>query len=125
MKKKFWLYILVFLAIILRVILASLPSFKIDADSFFAWALRLADLGPTHFYSKDVFTDYTPGYLYVLFLLGLINKIFSFTGEQFYLLLKIPSILAEVAIGIFVFIICEQKKLSTKNSLLLSSLIFF
>ncbi len=61
-------------ALILRVLLMGLPvGFYIDLNSFEAWALHLAAQGPLHFYST-IWSDYPPGYLYVLWAIGLIHK---------------------------------------------------
>ena len=45
--------------------------------------------------SRDFFHDYTPGYLYVLWLVGIVGKAVGGVGD----LIKIPPILADLAIG--------------------------
>jgi NAD(P)-dependent dehydrogenase (short-subunit alcohol dehydrogenase family) len=42
--------------------------------SFLGWANDLADNGLSGFYSRPGFHDYTPGYLYVLLLVGTIGR---------------------------------------------------
>lgn len=66
MKKSF--LIIFGLIIIFRIFLISLPSFKIDMVDWQAWASRLLTVGPSNFYNVNFFTDYLPGYLYILLL---------------------------------------------------------
>lgn len=88
---------------ILHLLLALLPGFKIDIGDWFAWAIRLDHLNFSQFYSKDVFTDYTPGYLYILSLLGFLRNSLGLPDNIFIFLLKVPAIVAEVIIGIFIY----------------------
>src|SRR5207245_2713457 len=53
------------------------------------------EVGPAQFYDPSVFTDYPPGYLYVLWLLGAL-----FDGELLRLAVKAASIPADVAIAV-------------------------
>ena len=43
-------------------------GFKSDLDLFRFWADNLGKQGPFGFYDRDFFADYTPGYLYALWL---------------------------------------------------------
>lgn len=58
------------LVIFLRLYLILLPSFRIDMTDWQAWSDRLVNIGPTNFYAEDYFSDYFPGYLYLLWFLG-------------------------------------------------------
>lgn len=76
------------LIIILRLFLIVLPSFKIDMNDWQAWSARLVEVTPIHFYAPDYFSDYFPGYLYILWFLGIFVKflfphlsIFNFSFE--------------------------------------------
>jgi predicted membrane-bound dolichyl-phosphate-mannose-protein mannosyltransferase len=86
------------LGLALRLIIAYLlpgSGFGVDLSSFRYWASNLADQGPWGFYGRDFFHDYTPGYLYVLWLVGLVGKVFGGVGD----LIKVPPIVADLAIG--------------------------
>ncbi len=86
------------LGLALRLIIAYLlpgSGFGVDLTSFRYWASNLADQGPWGFYGRDFFHDYTPGYLYVLWLVGLVGKAAGGVGD----LIKIPPIVADLAIG--------------------------
>jgi Gpi18-like mannosyltransferase len=47
-----------------------LPGHPTDVSTFVAWASRLARVGPWRFYEPEVFADYAPGYLLVLWPIG-------------------------------------------------------
>ena len=55
-------------------VLLPLSGFRIDVGDFSAWAQRLAERGPGEFYDPSYFSNYPPGYLYVLWLLGSIGR---------------------------------------------------
>ncbi len=79
------------------VLLYLLPGsgFPSDLVSFRAWAGNLAQEGLYGFYQRDFFHDYTPGYLYVLWLVGIVGNAAGGIGD----LIKIPPVLADLAIG--------------------------
>ncbi len=77
---------------IVRFFLSFLPSFSVDMGTWIAWAERLRDLGPASFYSDAVWTQYTPGFLYWLWLIGKL-------GIANELMVKIPVILADLVTG--------------------------
>jgi hypothetical protein len=90
------------LGLALRVIIAYLlpgSGFENDLASFRGWASNLASEGLYGFYERDFFHDYTPGYLYVLWLVGAIGNATGGIGD----LIKIPPMLADLAIGWLVF----------------------
>ena len=47
---------------------------EFDLGSFWGWADNLASQGLNGFYQRDFFHDYTPGYLYVLYAVGLLSQ---------------------------------------------------
>jgi hypothetical protein len=82
----------------LRLIIAYLlpgSGFATDLTAFDAWARNLAAEGPFGFYQRDFFHDYTPGYLYVLWAVGIVGNLLGGVGD----LIKVPPILADLAIG--------------------------
>ena len=70
-------------------------GFGPDLASFRFWANDLATNGLHGFYERDFFHDYTPGYLYVLWLVGTVGKAIGGIGD----LIKIPPIIADVGIA--------------------------
>jgi hypothetical protein len=90
------------LGLALRLILLYLlPGSGFDADlsSFRYWAGNLADKGLYGFYTRDFFHDYTPGYLYVLWVVGTIGHVLGDIGD----LIKIPPILSDLAVAYLVW----------------------
>ena len=90
------------LGLALRLIIAYLiPGSGFDADlsSFRFWASNLASEGLYGFYERDFFHDYTPGYLYVLWLVGTVGQAIGGIGD----LIKVPPVLADLALGFLVW----------------------
>jgi hypothetical protein len=86
------------LGLALRLILLYLlPGSGFDADlvSFRFWADDLARNGLAGFYQRDFFHDYTPGYMYVLWVVGSVGRALGGIGD----LIKIPPILADLGLG--------------------------
>jgi C-terminal four TMM region of protein-O-mannosyltransferase/Dolichyl-phosphate-mannose-protein mannosyltransferase len=86
------------LGLAIRLILLYLlpgSGFGPDLASFRFWANDLATNGLYGFYERDFFHDYTPGYLYVLWLVGTVGKAIGGIGD----LIKIPPVIADVGIA--------------------------
>ncbi len=92
----------------LRLIIAHVlfpgSGFKTDISSFTSWALTLAHYGPSGFYANAGFADYTPGYLYILWAVGLAGQALAalqgsdaaaVTGQ----LIKLPAILFDLLVA--------------------------
>ncbi len=103
--------VLLFLAgLVLRFGLATLDlSYKADINCFMGWSNMLIKDGLSSFYRPDVFTDYPPGYMYILYLVGAIKTAFKLSGSQFEILVKIPAMLFDCATGILIFNIAQEK----------------
>jgi len=94
-------------------------GFKVDLASFHAWAANLADQGLGGFYQRPFFHDYTPGYLYVLYAVGVVGKLFGDIGD----LIKIPPILADVALGWLVWSMAREIGAGRRAALLGAALV--
>ena len=81
--------------VIVRLLVLRSPGFPSDVATFQAWAERLAQIGPSRFYEPGYFSDYPPGYLYVLWLFGAL-----FDGEALRLVVKAASIPADIGIAL-------------------------
>jgi hypothetical protein len=84
--------------LLLRLLLVRLlpgSGFEVDLNAFRFWASNLAEEGLGGFYARDFFHDYTPGYLYVLWLVGIVGNAVGGVGD----LIKVPPILADLAVG--------------------------
>lgn len=118
----FNIYLLLFAGLIIRLFLAILPGFKIDTDAWFAWSLRLLEVGLPSFYTPDVWTNYTPGFLYILYIWGIFREIFPLSAEGFYYLLKIPAILADLTLG---YLIYQKLRESSSKQIATAACAFF
>ena len=81
--------------VLVRLLVLRSPGFPSDVATFQAWAERLAQIGPARFYEPGYFSDYPPGYLYVLWLFGAL-----FDGELLRLVVKAASIPADIGIAL-------------------------
>jgi len=91
------------LALIVRLTLSSFGTLRLDQGTFIAWSMNLAENGFRNFYLG--WSDYLPGYLYILWLLGKIKGIIPDA-----LLYKLPAILADIATGFLIHKILKGKK---------------
>ncbi|MFA5676704.1 MAG: glycosyltransferase 87 family protein [Christensenellales bacterium] len=94
------------LAVALRVFTALIfKGHETDVRCFTIWAETVYKTGPEQFYTHGIFSDYPPGYMYVLWLLGFIRDLFSLDINSAIniLLIKLPSIAAEVITAVIVY----------------------
>ncbi|MCI8528832.1 MAG: phospholipid carrier-dependent glycosyltransferase [Lachnospiraceae bacterium] len=113
------LFLLFLGALFLRLIAAALSrGFGNDTACFASWANRIFEVGPGHFYSPDVFTDYPPGYMYVLWIVGAIGKLFhmQYYSVPHLILLKLPAIICDIFCGLLLF--KEASKKCSQNQAL-------
>ncbi len=92
------------LRFIIAYVLLPGSGFITDVVSFRAWAAELAAGGPYGFYDRVAFADYTPGYLYVLWLVGVVGSAIGGIGD----LVKLPAILADAALGWLVWSMARE-----------------
>lgn len=115
--KSIWVVLLG--AFLLRLVLAQFGTLRLDMNAWVGWANRLVSVPLGHFY--DQWSDYLPGYLYVLWLVGNVGKIFG-TSDLLY---KLPSILADVATGGLIYWMLEREKVAKRTSILTAALYLF
>ena len=102
-------------AIIIRLLIAyNTKGFETDINCFKAWSIRAFEKGFSGFYdaSGAFFSDYPPGYIYVLYVTGFINHIFRLGDAAFTLLVKLPAIICDIIT--FVLIYCFSVKENNK-----------
>jgi len=74
-------------------------GFGSDLDLFHFWAADLAEHGPFGFYDRGFFADYTPGYLYALWAVGVVGGWIGGAGD----LIKLPAIITDVVLAYVVY----------------------
>lgn len=99
------LFYIFFSAFIFRIFLANFGTLQLDFGTFVAWANSLNQEGFRSFYLG--WSDYLPGYLYILFLLGKIGDLLP-TFQP--LIFKLPAILADLGTGYLIYKIAKQFK---------------
>ncbi|NLD34386.1 MAG: phospholipid carrier-dependent glycosyltransferase [Clostridiales bacterium] len=88
-----WLLVI---AMASRLLLAVLvPGYDVDIGCFTGWANRMHAVGPAEFYLTEQHTDYPPGYMLVLWPLGLMGSWLG-TGATG-LMVKLPALAADLA----------------------------
>ncbi len=106
----FALIFVVALAVRLWIAVSS-KGYANDIALFMAWADQAAKQGLSGFYHTGMFVDYPPGYIYILYLLGLIKNMLSLDSgsNAAMLLFKMPAMLADLAAAYMVFRIGKKK----------------
>ena len=119
--------------LVVRLLLATFPTFGIDFGLFQFWSNQMAihhiegvgwTGGPWNFYEGDFFIDYAPGYLYVLWLVGELNQIFTFTNDQYEYVLKLPSIAADLASIYLLYRVLENQRIELRVGAALAYALF-
>jgi hypothetical protein len=96
----------------LRLVLAYVvfpnQGLSTDMTLFASWASTLARVGPGQFYASAAGANYAPGYLYILWPLGIAGNFVGSvlglsTNQGIVELLKVPAILADLAIGVLLY----------------------
>lgn len=101
--------ILLAAGLLLRLGLAFIPGFGVDVGTFQAWAGQLSTNHPWNFYNETGFTDYAPGYMYVLWLIGEANDTFHFSPSEYDFIIKLPAIIADIASAWLLYRILEKE----------------
>lgn len=99
-----------FVSLIIRLYLSGFEGHGFDIDTFKKWSNGVYFTGFSHFYS-GVGSDYPPLYIYILWAIGKINKLYishSFESPFFLIMLKIPAIIADIATAFLIFIIARK-----------------
>ena len=85
------------LGIFLKLFLAAISSgYESDFHCFSAWADMVFQGGFSAFYRSDAFTDYPPGYMYILWIIGWLKSFLPASEPLLRILIKLPAILADL-----------------------------
>lgn len=124
---RFQLILLFLAALCLRLVAAGLSKgFDADTACFAAWADRIFQAGPGSFYSPDVFTDYPPGYMYLLYPIGALRSLLhlGYYSVPHLILLKLPSILCDLGCGWLIRREAAKKCTPTQTLLICAAYLF-
>ncbi len=119
------LFVLLASGFALRIVLAYFyKGHETDMACFNAWSDMLKNDGFASFYTSDAFTDYPPGYMYILYLLGFIKNIFGERSVFTYIVLKLPSMISDILCSICIYKLCDKHSKSNLKFLLTAFYIF-
>ena len=108
-----WIRAVIILAMIALVKIAVLPyfpGFEGDLRLFKAWALQITYLGPTHTYMPGFFLDYPPGYLYCLWVAGLIARALHASGDMLRVIVESPPLVADFFLAASIYAFVRRKR---------------
>lgn len=97
------------IALALRIVFAMLfKGHNGDMDCFDKWSNNVFEGGMSNFYTSG-FGDYPPGYMYVLYIIGMIRHILPLGETAVRVLLKLPAVICDIAIGALIFNIAKKR----------------
>jgi len=107
--------LLLLLALLWRLIIAPIwIGYDTDVKTFLAWSDRAYTVGLSQLYTdaKSYFLDYPPGYMYVLYVIGMLHHKLSIPWESAssLMILKMPAILADVVTAYVIYRLALQAK---------------
>ena len=106
----------------LRVYLGlTVPGYQVDMNCFTAWSLRMASNGPSGFYAPDYFCDYPPGFLLLIWPIGLLLNAIGYESPLAPLVVKLLPILCDLAGALVLYRFAQKKKLKNASSALLAA----
>lgn len=104
-KTNFNILYIFLAAFVFRLFIANFGTLQLDFGTFSAWAASLYQSGLKTFYNG--WSDYFPGYLYLLWGLGNLNSLIPSFGP---LLFKMPAMLADLGTGYLIYLIAKNFK---------------
>ncbi len=103
---------LIAVVLVIRVILFSEPSFKIDMGDWQAWTAKLVGTGPLKFYTPGFFADYLPFFYIFLWIMGeIFSLIFgkaAIFSNYFAIYIKIISNIFDLLTAYTIFLIVKR-----------------
>jgi dolichyl-phosphate-mannose-protein mannosyltransferase len=105
LEKNKNIILVLFFALVLRLLLSFFGTLHLDQGTFIAWSNVLVRGGFKNFYNS--WSDYLPGYLYILWILGKVNL----AGGVFQTILyKLPANIADILTGFLIYKILSKSK---------------
>ena len=106
----------------LRVYLGlTVSGYQVDMNCFTAWSLRMASNGPAGFYAADYFCDYPPGFLLLIWPVGLLLNAIGYTSSFAPLVIKLLPILCDLAGALVLYRFAKKRRMKEGASALLAA----
>ena len=118
------LAVILFVALIVRVLLFSLQGYQNDTNTFLSWFDTAATHGIRHFYSVTSWCDYPPFNVYIFWTFGSLANAVSAYGISAVNIVKLAPNLFDLATAALIYIYL-RKQLTFKESLLGTALYAF
>lgn len=107
-NSKAWLLILLAIAFLSRLLLGALiHGYGVDIGCFTGWANQMAAVGPADFYLSDMYSDYPPGYMLVLWPIGWLGKLLG-TGAT-PSMVKLPAAICDVLAAAMLYRFAKER----------------
>jgi dolichyl-phosphate-mannose-protein mannosyltransferase len=123
-----YLWLLLFAGLGLRLVLAPIwMGYDTDVNTFFAWADQAATYGLSSLYGNSkFFIDYPPGYLYVLYVIGIIHKALDlhWGSSASLIVLKLPAMLADLVLAYIFYRMAWGKRTNSQGQALGAAALF-
>jgi Gpi18-like mannosyltransferase/predicted membrane-bound dolichyl-phosphate-mannose-protein mannosyltransferase len=104
-----WALAILFGIAMLKVALLPLfDGYSNDVSSYEAWALEMTAAGPAGIYRAGYFLDYPPGYLYALWLAGIVAKATGAGGVALRMIIEAPALVADFILALLIFIFVRR-----------------
>jgi dolichyl-phosphate-mannose--protein O-mannosyl transferase len=108
-RSLWWALAILFgVAIVKLALLPWFDGYKNDISSYESWALQMAAQGPAGIYHTGYFLDYPPGYLYALWLAGIIAGAVGAGGVALRLIVEAPALVADSVLALLVFVLVRR-----------------
>ena len=109
-ENKAYIIIIAALAFAARAVFAvKYKGHETDMNCFLGWSDMIFNGGFKSFYTSDAFTDYPPGYMYVLYIVGAVRNMLGASDGLAWLIVKLPAIICDIATGVISYRIAEKR----------------
>ncbi len=124
-KKSPLIFTMLLLALLIRLVIAvTISGFPTDINCFKHWSDSVYNDGMSNFYFSDSFSDYPPGYMYILYIIGFLKNIFNlpFDSTAFLLMIKTPAIICDIIGAYLIYFFANKNEKTASVALSLSTL---
>ena len=96
------------IAVVKLGLLPLFNGYSNDVSSYEAWALQMTAAGPAGIYRAGYFLDYPPGYLYALWLAGIVANAAGAGGVALRMIVETPALVADFLLALLIFIFVRR-----------------
>lgn len=123
-----FIFTVIFAAALLFRLIAAIMyrGHETDMNCFVSWSDMVFNDGLGAFYKSESFTDYPPGYMYILYVIGMVRSFFNIPWDSVTtnVLVKMPAIIADMGSGYLIYHIAS-KRIKEMGAAILSALYLF